>query len=708
MTLQQLSPRLYSWASVIEQEALAQAHRTASMQFIFPHLALMPDAHWGMGATVGSVIPTEGAIIPAAVGVDIGCVDGDSEYLSPVGWRKISQYDGGPVMQYEPVIDGTGIGHFVQPEAYIVKPCEKFFRFRTKYGIDQMLTADHRVLCWRLKGRDRREALVTMTADAFAAEHESLKQGFKARFATTFVPDLDTEIALTAEQIRVQVMVNADGHLDHGGKVAIRLKKERKITRARDLLTRAEILWTERTSATDNVTTFRFTPPLYTRSYAPFWEAHHGQLMHLTDECLYWDGSEAEQCFYTRDRESADFIQYAFTACGRRAVLRADTHPDGKLDYRVFRHDKTMVSMAGVPKTPITVVPAENGKAYCFTVPSGFWVMRRGGNIVMTGNCGMMAVRTQWTEAEVRDRAGSLAPLREAIERAIPSSAGKYNSRLARSSARARVTELEDMKGISSAAEISPQWHLQLGSLGGGNHFIEISADERGSIWAFLHSGSRGVGNKLAMKHIRIAQMLARKWKIPLPDKDLAYLIEEDHTFWSYIEDLRWAQHFALLNRAEMMDRTLECLEEFMGTQARRGEMIACHHNYTEQEDHYGQKVWLSRKGAIDAHFGVPGLIPGSMGALSYVVTGKGSREALHSAPHGAGRLLSRSAARRTFTVSQLEESMQGIEWNRDSGIDFLDESPGAYKPIERVMADAADLVEIQHELRQILNVKGE
>ena len=236
--------------------------------------------------------------------------------------------------------------------------------------------------------------------------------------------------------------------------------------------------------------------------------------------------------------------------------------------------------------------------------------------------------------------------------------------------------------------------------------------------WLFLHSGSRGVGNKLATRHIKVARGWCERAWIQLPDPDLAYLVEGTNEFWAYLRDLHWAQHFALLNREEMMARVAQCLADFMGWDVPSAETIQCHHNYTEQMSgdlmrHWKSRpagrsghVWLSRKGAIDASAGKPGLIPGSMGTRSYVVTGLGNKLSLNSSPHGAGREYSRSAARRTFTRAQLDAAMQGIEWRPTDA--FLDEIPGAYKDIDTVMADAAGLVEIRHTLRQIVNVKGE
>jgi tRNA-splicing ligase RtcB len=318
--------------------------------------------------------------------------------------------------------------------------------------------------------------------------------------------------------------------------------------------------------------------------------------------------------------------------------------------------------------------------------------------------CGMIAVRTQFPRADFTNR--PLSELRESIERAIPLSAGRNNATLT-DTAKARCDEdLDQLDGIEAADRIAPNWRLQLGTLGSGNHFIEVTVDENDAIWLFLHSGSRGVGNKLAVHHIKRAQQLCKQWWIQLPDPDLAYLVEGTEEFDAYIRDLRWAQHFALLNREEMMDRVVTCVTNWIGEPVDEQERINCHHNFTQRERHFGKDVWLSRKGAIEATVGKPGLIPGSMGTASYVVVGKGNPVSLNSSPHGAGRNYSRSAARKKFTAEQLREAMAGIEY-RDTDA-FIDEIPQAYKDIDEVMADAADLVEIRHTLRQIVNVKGD
>ena len=318
--------------------------------------------------------------------------------------------------------------------------------------------------------------------------------------------------------------------------------------------------------------------------------------------------------------------------------------------------------------------------------------------------CGMIAVQTQFT---FDDLPKDLKTVREHIERSIPVSAGKYN-RTVQPSAAERIDELETM-----ALEIDfdpdafdANWRVQLGTLGGGNHFIEICLDEADNVWTFLHSGSRGIGNKIATHHIGIAKSLRHQAGDKPPHPDLAWFEEGTRQFDNYIDHLKWAQHFALLNREEMMDRVNNQLGRWVGQPVQDIQRINSHHNFTEQEEHFGKTVWVTRKGAIRARSGDMASIPGSMGAASYIVEGKGNADALDSAPHGAGRQYSRRAARKAFTQDDLRKAMTGIEY-RDTD-KFIDEIPQAYKPIDQVMADSTELVTIRHTLRQIVNVKGD
>lgn len=321
--------------------------------------------------------------------------------------------------------------------------------------------------------------------------------------------------------------------------------------------------------------------------------------------------------------------------------------------------------------------------------------------------CGMIAVRTQWRKDDVKGvmEYRPLSELREGIERSVPLGAGHDNSVIT-PTAEWRIQSLQEAAyaALLDPASYLSNWEYQLGTLGSGNHFIEVTVDEQNRVWLFLHSGSRGIGNKIAQHHIKVAQSECAGET--LPNSDLAYLREDTDSFEHYLRELMWAQRFALLNREEMMDRCIVEFTKYMRGSVDEMERINCHHNFTEVEEHYGRVLYVSRKGAIEANIGQWGLIPGSMGTASYVVTGLANPEAFNSSPHGAGRNFSRSKARKTFTQDELRTAMAGIEY-RDTPA-FIDEIPAAYKDIDQVMRDSATLVEIQHTLRQIVNVKGE
>ena len=318
--------------------------------------------------------------------------------------------------------------------------------------------------------------------------------------------------------------------------------------------------------------------------------------------------------------------------------------------------------------------------------------------------CGMIAVKTSMSRSDLPD---DLSDIRKAVEHQIPLSAGRYNASV-KKTAKPRVEQLEgraeELGRLDFYDKTGRNWRKQLGSLGSGNHFIEIVLDEEDCVWAFLHSGSRGVGNRLATHHIAVAKKLMERDGVELPDVDLAYLREGTPEFDDYITDLEWAQEFALLNREEMMERVIRLLQYRCGD-FEVAERIQCHHNFTQREKHFGEDILVSRKGAIEAREGQLGLIPGSMGTRSYVVRGKGNAQAFNTAPHGAGRRMSRRKARDSFTMDDFDRLMTGIEVNRSEA--FLDELPGAYKDIDLVMEQSKDLVEVIHTFRQIVNVKG-
>jgi tRNA-splicing ligase RtcB len=323
--------------------------------------------------------------------------------------------------------------------------------------------------------------------------------------------------------------------------------------------------------------------------------------------------------------------------------------------------------------------------------------------------CGMIAVRTPLTRRDITQPSA----IRSGIERAIPMSAGRNNTRMT-ATAVERVRTLEKLAADTKATpdDFDRNWRLALGTLGGGNHFIELAEDADGAVWLTLHSGSRGVGNRIGNHYINVAQKLCDKMHVDLPDRDLAYLPEDHPVFADYLRDLNWAQQFALHNRNEMMDRVLAEVNRAVsgspetGTRDLERQRINSHHNFTQQEDHFGEHVWITRKGAIKATKDSWAMIPGSMGTRSYIVVGRENAMSFHSAPHGAGRRYSRTKARKLFTMTDLNRAMEGIEY-RHSGA-LLDEIPGAYKDIDQVMENARDLVETKFVLKQFINVKGD
>ena len=311
--------------------------------------------------------------------------------------------------------------------------------------------------------------------------------------------------------------------------------------------------------------------------------------------------------------------------------------------------------------------------------------------------CGVAALKTSLTANDLPDTLGGV---RSAIERAIPVGFNQHTEAIDRPEDRQLWSEFQDL--TPEVKDLLGKARRQLGSLGGGNHFIELCLDTEDQVWMMLHSGSRNIGKSLAEIHIGRAKKLAHNRD--LPDRDLAVFLAGTREMDEYRRDLFWAQRYAMKNREAMLDLYQDVLRAFR-PDVTFADAVSCHHNYVAEETHYGEEVLVTRKGAIRAGKGDLGIIPGSMGTRSFVVRGLGNAGSFESASHGAGRRMSRGEAKRRFTVKDLKEQTQGVECRKDSGV--LDEIPAAYKPIEQVMANQADLVEVVAELRQVLCVKG-
>lgn len=328
--------------------------------------------------------------------------------------------------------------------------------------------------------------------------------------------------------------------------------------------------------------------------------------------------------------------------------------------------------------------------------------------------CGMMAVKTSLTASDLPE---SLRELRYAIERAVPHGRTHHGGGGDRGAWHRIPAPVKDAwgelrPGYEAIVEKHPKLGRgndvnHLGTLGTGNHFIEVCLDEKQDVWVMLHSGSRGVGNRIGSYFIRLAREDMRVHEINLPDRDLAYLTEGTQHFDDYVEAVDWAQTYARTNREIMMAAVLEAMRHAKGLPPFRADLMAvnCHHNYVRREHHAGEDVLVTRKGAISAREGELGIIPGSMGAQSFIVRGKGNPQSLHSSSHGAGRVMSRTAARQKFTLEEHLKAIHGVESRQDA--DVIDETPAAYKPIDAVMEAQRDLVEVVHTLRQVLVVKG-
>jgi tRNA-splicing ligase RtcB len=324
--------------------------------------------------------------------------------------------------------------------------------------------------------------------------------------------------------------------------------------------------------------------------------------------------------------------------------------------------------------------------------------------------CGMAAVRTTLTASDLPD---SLAQLRSSIERSVPVGNGRggehrhvpasTTTRLVQSGMGDRLAAIKDKHRRIRTDKIE----RQLGTLGGGNHFIEICLDEVDAVWVMLHSGSRGTGNLIGTYFIELArrELARRVLGFHLPDQDLAFFMEGEELFEDYVEAVSWAQEYARHNREAMMERVLGEMRHRLPKFQLAKMAVNCHHNYVQRETHYGEPLLVTRKGAVSAREGELGIIPGSMGTRSYIVRGKGNPESFHSCSHGAGRVMSRTAARQNITLAQHREATAHVECRKDAAV--IDESPAAYKSIDAVMAAQSDLVEVVHTLRQVLCVKG-
>jgi len=378
----------------------------------------------------------------------------------------------------------------------------------------------------------------------------------------------------------------------------------------------------------------------------------------------------------------------------RQQLLRAAQMPF------IFKHVAVMPDVhIGIGATVGSVIPTKNA-----IIPAAVGV---------DIGCGMMACRTSLTATDLPD---SLGALRSAIERAVPHGRSSGRGRRDKGSwgQAPKTSEAAWAKLIDRFDVITDKHKViaktnnlnHLGTLGTGNHFIEVCLDLEDRVWFMLHSGSRGVGNRIGRYFIELAKKDMEKWFINIPDKNLAYFPEGTDHFNDYVESVEWAQDFAFANRTVMMQNVIAAARAVLPVAFEAEvEAVNCHHNYVSREKHFGENIFVTRKGAVRARKGDMGIIPGSMGTRSYIVRGLGNEDSFCSCSHGAGRVMSRTEAKKRVSMEEHLESVKGVECRKDIGV--LDETPAAYKPIDKVMEAQKDLVEIVHTLRQVVCVKG-
>lgn len=712
--------------SSMEEGALEQAELVCQQPWI-RRAAFMPDMHIGMGCTIGAVIGTKNTLVPQLVGVDIGCFDKNTEFLSPKGWIKISEYMDEFVTQFNPE---TGIAEFVKPSQYLKLPCKEFYQLKTKYGVDQVLSSEHRCLVYKYDRSGLYEKYDVITAEELVTKHNSLKLGFRDKFLTAFKINHSDSSNWSNELIRVLVMLSADGSVASQTSWRLNFKKDRKIKRAKQLLAETKIEFSE--TKNSEITTLVFKLENVTKGLDQFWNANPNQLQIITEECLLWDGSVEEQCFYTRNKSEADFVHYVFAALGtHRSVLREDSHyRDGKIDYRVFRHSSSKVGIAGTPKTAITVIPSEDGYKYCFTVPSSYLVMRRNGNIFITGNCGMCVFDTDIHKDHFDKR--DWDSIIKKVKTKIPMGFNLRRVSLQVDDAAFNFMKSDEIQAALDHTNFDsiPQWlrvteersktlqgrreklNQYLGTLGGGNHFIEFQADKDGIIHIMLHSGSRGPGEAIATGFMKLAKEVNEKW-FSTGSKDFGFFPQDSNEGSWYLDGVQWAQDFAYFNRAIMMSQMRDIFDDYVMERgynkhgiSKVNPVINIHHNYVAQENHFGENLWVHRKGATRVRDDITGIIPGSMGTASYIVTGTNEAESLNSCSHGAGRKLGRKKAKEKFKLHEFKNAMGNVI-SQDINAEHLDESPMSYKNIEEVMENQKDLVKIVKKLTPIANIKA-
>ena len=668
-------------------------------------IRIMPDWHAGKGCVIGTTMTITDKIVPNLVGVDIGCLSCDTEILTPNGWIKISEYNNEQILVFD---TKTNTAFYEQPKAYIKKP-EKYFYHIKSRNLDQMVSKEHTMLIYRgYKSKGRK--MMTDTAKNLIKQHNTHPKSNRT-IKTTFninQPDLP----ISDNMLRILVMISADGttniNKDRTTHVHFHFKKQRKIERAKQLLFNEGLRVNEQCKG-DHTHIYTTIPYPVTKSLKQFYRASFRQLKIIIDEIYHWDGTidtkRNHKNFSSNDKTNADVIQFAHNATGTRAgicKITYPTKPNWNPTYTVYETNNEYVSL---PDKQIDIVKSVDGYKYCFTTSTGFFIIRRNNCISITGNCSVSAIQLEETDID-------LAKLDKTILEYVPSGFKVHEHAIATSNIKDMIAPVD----IEFA-------YKSLGTLGGGNHFLEVNRDTDGHLWLVIHTGSRHLGLEIA-KHYQelgykkikshdikskidatIAQLKAAgkerdientikvlKMQEPHIPKDLCYVTGQD--FDDYLHDIKLAQNHARINHQTIADIIVSHMNWHIK------DTIHTMHNYIDTENK------ILRKGAVSAQKNERLIIPINMRDGSLICIGKGNPDWNYSAPHGAGRILSRGQAKDNISMDDFKETMRGI-YSTSVTESTLDEAPMAYKPMDEIVQNIQDTVEIVHVIKPIYNFKA-
>ena len=640
--------------------------------------ALMPDAHGGYDAPIGSVIALKDWVVPSWIGYDIGCLDKDTEYLTPTGWKKINDYNNEDIMTYDV---SSKIAFFDKPKAYIKEKCKEF-NYLNNGVVNQMLSDEHKVLLFSsINKRTKKDGFIKDLIE----KNRNLSKGINQQFKTTFDILNTNNINYSDEEIRLIVAIQADGHIRKSGRVEFHLVKKRKIERLKKLLKKNNLEY-KLTIGINGSTYIYFNFNKATKELKFMWGANSKQLKILTSESIYWDGCYSKiknRCYYSSvNKENIDIMQYAYATQGIRSNFAGTKQKEHhNICYQLYTTGNNFVNFP--KKNNITRVKSVDGYKYCFTTSTGYFIIRRKGKIVITGNCGMYAVRLNIKKNEVND----LEELHKKLHAVVPcgnsihSNGDLFNMVINRGS--------ESIRQAFKKRKVEQQF----GTLGGGNHFLELSYDDEDNVWIVVHSGSRGFGHEVATYWIK-------KQKEETCNLGWYSKSKEGKR---YIEDMAICLNYALENRKMMILNTIKELEKNVGRNIEMIEGINRNHNHMDIAHGYH----IHRKGATHAENGMFGVIPANMRDGAFIVKGLGNPNSLWSSSHGAGRKMSRTVANKTLSLETFKDQMKNVVG--DVELKTLDESPNAYKNIHDIidMQVENNIIEVVTHIKPFLNLKG-